>query len=266
MLPKTPARQSGYVINPELENYDIIVQFPIVFGNNEDEYSQKYVKCCNRNGGAFYVYLDDSVYVDSDNLVCFQLGDPKSDVSEFSSKLIKLFHRDISGLVIEISDPDGLTGIEVYTIGNNGNSLCADTYKYKDESGDLEVHYPLFKLSEVLVHPDDISDAVDKYWSYVNSTLSSYAMAGIDAIISDLESTAFSLKAIKKFLISKLNGEPELGSDPCDIYLHNENLLEIFKQIASLSNFSQEIKSKRAMVRATESRVQQFHNNEFIAE
>lgn len=262
MIPRTPARELGYVINPELESCGITIQLPVVYGENEDDYMQKYVKCCNQNGSALYVLLDDSVYVDSDNLVCFRLGDPKSDVSEFSTKLIKLFHRDVSGLVVEISDAEGLTDIETYMIGNNGITVCSDVYKYKDEAGDLEVHYPLFRLSEILAHPDDVNDAVDKYWSYLNSSLSTYSMAGIDAIISDLESTAFSLKAIKRFLTSKLKGEPDVGTDPSDIYLHNENLLEIFKQIASLSTLSQEVKSKRALIRATESRVEQFFKNE----
>lgn len=262
MIPRTPARELGYVINSELESCGITIQLPVVYGENEDDYTQKYVKCSNQNGNALYVLLDDSVYVDSDNLVCFRLGDPKSEISEFSTKLIKMFHRDISGLVVEISDTEELTGIEIYIIGNNASTVCSDVYKHKDESGNLEVHYPLFRLSEILAHPDEVNDAVDKYWQYIHTSLTNYSMSGIDSIISDLESTAFSLKAIKRFLTSKLKGEPDVGNDSTDIYIHNENLLEIFKQIASLSTLSQEIKSKRAFARATESRVEQFYKNE----
>jgi len=262
MIPRTPARELGYIINSELESCGINIQLPVVYGDNEDDYTQKYVKCSNPSGNALYVLLDDSVYVDSENLVCFRLSDAKSQASELSLNLIKLFHRDISGLVVEVSDTEGLTDIEIYTIGNNGNTVCTDIYKQKDQSGDLEAHYPLFRLSEILANPGEVNDGVDRYWLYLNDKLGHYAVTGIDTIITDLESTVFSLKAIKKFLLSKMKGEPDVGSDPIDIYFHNENLLEIFKQIASLSTLSQEIKDRRALCRSTESKVEQFYKNE----
>ena len=259
MIPRTPARDQGYIVNEELNKCGIEVHFPIVYGDEENEYKHKYVKCSNECGNGFYVMLDDSVYVESDHLVCFQLSDPKSNISDFSKELIKLFHRDISGLAVEISDSEELTEIEIDLINNDGSSVCSDVYRFSDRKGDLEVHYPIFRLTEILMNPDEINDSIDKYWNFLYERLADCGISNLDTLVTNIESTLYSIKAIKRYLDNKLyekyNGKVK------DTFNHNENLLEIFKQVASLLSFADDVSGKRAYCRAIESRCEQFYKH-----
>jgi len=245
MIPRTPGREEGYDIGNELEKLSIYSISSVICGEDKNDCHVRYVKCRNDLGMKFYIYVDDDgKYSEDENFVCLRMSENKNTLDENVKSLIHLFHPHVNGIVRESYSIDELVSIDFMMIsGVDGETICSETFKYSEETYEVDMYLPCFKLTTLYTHPEIVKDSINKFSNYFLNMVITLTNKSLGEFNNSVAEISHNLKNLESIYSRKLKENlKDYENSPNLIYEKREKLWFVIKNINTIFSSFEELK------------------------